>query len=490
MAKASIEFVGEERVSQLIDKMNRKIDELTAANRKLADETKRTHEESSSAMEKGLDKIEKLGASYLTARKALQLLNAEVERQIDLNRKALEAQQKVANPERTYLTNFQPTNPQQSANAIRELSNQVRIDLPTVYGALNESRKQSATLSESQHLDALKEAARWTPQSEAALGGTAGGIAQLMSTGMSADEAAQMLARMAAQSGAGMEGARDRLLPAFLKGRTFGKNTNFQTALLDALTSEGGFTGERGPRQAAQTFENLELKLTESYPTKPLFKPDERGRLRRIAAGTGRSDAPEDIIAYLQNNPSEAEKFISKSQFNADEIGAVRDLLLSPNSSLSQRVQANYQQNIAGKRIDPSIYDKAGQQIAGTITRRTEQQTTESDLLKPYGAGQHAAFEQYQKFLNATNAGWLTKSLAEFGYYAVPGNGPDYVSARIQHRLESIDTGDSLFNPTHRSDYPGQDLEALRVLLQAQLETLRLIKENQNHPVTPNQHNE
>jgi hypothetical protein len=485
MAKASIEFVGEERVSALIDKMNAKLDEQQKKLQELANTSKKGQDESARAMEKSIDKLVGLGAGYMTAQKALQMFNLELERNADLQRKSLDAQLKVADPQRAYFRNFQPANPLAAESQFTGLSKTSGIDLPNLYGAMNDARKQVATLSPEQQISALRESTKWAPESQGALSSTTGAIGQLMSQGMNAQSGAGLLQKIGKQSGAGFDEASARLLPSILQAQSFnGGSVQSSAALATAVFADPRFSGERGQRTAATTFENLSQKMGEFLPAEDRYEFDEKGHRRLAAKGTGMSSLQERLDA-LGTDPKLRERFMAQSKFSAKEEGAARDALTF-GSPLRRRYASNLVDFLSPS--DPAAgaaaLDSTVVQQAGNIGRRIGSENTIAGLENPYAAGQQQARQIYDTFLDRTHVGGVEGFLKRSLYNIAPGSGPEYVRGEVEAKLSGARQG----NP----GYAGEDLKSLIPFLERQLQALDRISANQKDrgAVNPNTHNE
>jgi ribosomal protein S17E len=272
-----------------------------------------------------------LGAGYLSAQGALNLLNNETQRQRDLQDKGKTVVDSIAAAQSTAIRNMPAGYTQEKMDETVKNLSTTGLTQERLYSALADKnvRRRTANLTQDQLGEAMGEAAKWASQTQEGFTGSLGGISELMSSeGMTAKQAAAFLNRVGNESGSGFDEAANQMVPSLLKSKAYGGNLNDIGALGAAIDSDPRFAAERGPRQAALAARTLAEKLHEAYPTSTTYETV-NGRRKVKSPGTKRADDPESIIEWLQQNPKEAEKFIANAHFNTDDEGIITDILHS-----------------------------------------------------------------------------------------------------------------------------------------------------------------
>jgi hypothetical protein len=479
MAKTSLEFVGEERVTVLIDKMNAAMEKLRQENQKLAEESQEGQKKTKSAIEESVKSLATMAAGYVSVQAALRLVNSERERELELNKQALDAQEKLAGPQAKYFANLPAGIDRKVAESrISDMASQLRVSQESIYSSMNEARPTASRLSLEQQMAALGQAARLHPGEQ--MGGVQSAIQSIMEqSNFSATDAAGFLQRLGQRSGSGLDDAAQRLLPTIAQMES--GTIQERGAIAAAISADPKFAGERGQRLASTLSVGLAQQLEKEFPEENRYT-FEGGRKRLAAKGTGLTSV-ESRLEFLQAHPELQAKFFAEAGFGARESAAAHELIAG--GPLADSVRANLKAFATASAPDTSLDSSNFTQANAATSRSIEQQKERANLSKPGRTATQQARNIYETFLDETNTPWYLKTPSMWGYDVSTANGVDFAEGRIGQSLQALQ---ELKREGHQTADRGMNIDKLIKLEKDQIQELRNIRANQNRAVNPDRH--
>ncbi len=320
------------KIQKAFDAAQKKLDELKAKMDGAASASKQQSQEQVDAIGNVTTKIGEWAAGYLTVRSAISLVNAELQNQIDLRRKAAEATMTEADAQRDFLRNFGARTAAERDAAIHQvgaISRETGVSERDLYHRGSAIFSAKGNLSDEQAWSALRESARLVPESQEK--GLAVGVASLdlmRATGVKeAAPAMGMMASMARLSHV-FDWAKiaQHGVPSVVAAMQSGATAQEAVGLYSTMTyGMADWTGRRSATAVAQFTRQLEKFLPET--DMPLYS--QIGGVD-VQTGTRKGTGLKGFRArldYLQAHPKEAEAFYQGADVEERAKPTIRGML-------------------------------------------------------------------------------------------------------------------------------------------------------------------
>lgn len=305
------------------------------------------------------------GASFASVGKAIQLVNAGLERQRELEGKATETRVDEAGAQIKALRNAgQITDAQQQTivKSVDDTSRETGASRKDLYLALAESLSAKGDAQIEDVLAANKLAARTAPEDQAEMAATAGGLMDLraLTGGTPEENLGFMLATGSQARITSQASIAKNLVPAAIGVNASGGTPAEAAALVSTMTSlakdrEGAASGTAAVQLAGQLAEFLP---EQTYTTKG----------GDVVEGSGLSSTMERI-QKLQSDPALREKFLQGASFEAKFEPFIKQLL-DPEHAASAQLAANAAA-IPGGDAAAEVAREKLRQIAGESVQQT-----------------------------------------------------------------------------------------------------------------------
>lgn len=469
MAKVSVNFQSDDKeVVAAIDKMNRKLAELQAANARLAAQSQDSAKKTKDGLESAVVGAAKSAAAYMTIANAINVVNTELEHKLRLEKESLDLQVQSAPAQRDFLSNMGfATQAEQNKQlqALEAISKKHGVPVAQLYrpGGYAMSGSGGDFDRALEALDYAVGIGRGDEGSTRSLAMGYQSVARASETGSIKDATGIMAAFGGVSNVTSQKDIAENLAPAFGSVKGFGGRDAEAGALISMFTTAmTDTTGQHSGTAAISLAEQLASFLPESDTH--TFRG---GKKRLDRKGTGLSSTDERI-AYMQANPALLEQFMATASFEKKALIPSRDLLTAGTGTAQQ-----YAQN---KQAFSDEQRKAQQQNLADILDQPELQNTANTIQGLQAATQNIQLKEMQQALNSGSRDAFKVMRDKMGYnsYATRAvmmsndlRGVDYAKelagqAQLQKMMMEMDKPAG-----QRTERENQQLEMLNMIISA-----------------------
>lgn len=327
------------RQMQVLDATSR----IAAESKKESERARAALDSQGSALGKLFSQVQGIATSWLSVRTAVDLANTEIQRQIDLQAKAKQAQISVADARSSFLRNavaLSPAERQRAVQTVEEIALRTGVDQRKLFVSAGSALSAAGDRTLDDVLAAVQVAARFVPGESGEPEAVAGGLLDIASLTKTNDAIANLGVLSATQAKARVttteETARN-LVPAAINVASYGGSPAEALSLVAAMTNaikdytgrQSGTSTIRLAQQLGEFFKPGEIRkeITEALTEKPgglgvaqtnpaiaaaldRFVAAEKGGvpgLARLKAGDTAAQ-----VEFLKHNEALAEKFIQQ----------------------------------------------------------------------------------------------------------------------------------------------------------------------------------
>lgn len=313
MGQVRTTFTSEDKdVQKALDNMTKAMERLRAENKKLQDESRNAAEERKRAMQEAKQQAEQeadataaqtsrqrtLAMAWEATRKAISLVNQELERNAQIEARAAQAALGVAQAEANALMNMGFVSPQEQQGAIRQLREigaSTGIGRTDLSHRLTQAASSKGLLTGQQMLDTIRETARLTLDPVAGMKAVGGANDLASLTGRPDDPKGNLGFQIAMQSMSRVADPNQisaNLVPGALGLRAFGAKPEEAGALVATFTN---IVKDQTGAQTGTAMSELGKQLNEFSPDKTVT----------------------EAIFELQRDPKKRQQFWGQAHFEA-----------------------------------------------------------------------------------------------------------------------------------------------------------------------------
>lgn len=414
MAKVTVNFQSDDKdVIAAIDKVNRKLAEMDQKAAAAAQKGK-------GGMDAMIASAGSVVAGYMSIQYAIQLVNDELQRKIELEEKSKQRQLAAAGPERELMLNLgYPLAPAERDRALqraRDIADRVGISESMVAGATSRALSNAAG-NQDVAFNAVEIAARTAPHSAEVMERIAGAITSIgKATGKFDNERGYdmlvLLGQLTNAPGWDKIGgnAPQSLAGMIVNGATLEEAVSVQAALSNTMTDEELLkSGTAGQQLAA--------KLRDVFPEKDSYETNAKGKKTLKARGTGMTTFAERYAHVLKDD--KAREFF-RSKLEEGNNKAFLEEFITPGSRGSQLFSDFLKQAeglprgaMAGL---PDALNSTPLQQQANLERRLERIDEKADIEDVKGGQRAIIRDKLQKAL-VRSGQWTVPTMADMWSY-------------------------------------------------------------------------